>query len=258
MKMSKKIPIGGAPNTECGQEFWQIVCQWVWNLRLSLGHAMQGNEMRDIEWAPPKERPPLVLASENAPEEYGPWQWAGDAGRARGRLGAEAFLLQENGTLQCPAGASLWFSELRQENAFTQRAVYMASLDDCQPCPLREQCLGRGARGNRARRVSAVRRLLPPHSSLELQTGVRASTRWVDVAGRSLRRSWIAHWRRQHVEVLPLAEIPKSASPPPRSPRAIRSHRRWSWHDRLARNAWWGPPQVRVSVAGVPSFLAVS
>src|SRR5947209_6172487 len=64
--------------TECGQELWQIVCQWVWNLRLSLGHALQGNEMRDIEWASPKERPALVLASENAPQEYGPWQRAGD------------------------------------------------------------------------------------------------------------------------------------------------------------------------------------
>jgi hypothetical protein len=207
-------------HTACGQELWQIVCQWVWNLRLSLGHAMQSHEMRDIEWAPPKERPPLLVASEKAPQEYGPWQWAGDAGRARGRLGADAFRLQENGTLQCPAGAILCFSELRQENAFTQRAIYMASLEDCQQCTLREQCLGRGARGNRARRVSAVRRLLPAHSSLEPQMGVLAATRWVDVAGRSLRRTWIAHWRRQYVEVLPLAEIPKSVSPP-RSPRSV-------------------------------------
>src|SRR5215831_16165290 len=28
--------------TECGQEFWQIACQWVWNLRLCLGQRMQG------------------------------------------------------------------------------------------------------------------------------------------------------------------------------------------------------------------------
>ena len=139
-----------------------------------------------------------------------------------------------------------------------ERTVYMASLDDCQECLLREQCLGRGARGNRARRGRRVRRLLPPHSSLEPQMGVLAATRWVDVAGRSLRRTWIVHWRRQYVEVLPLAEIPKSVSPPSRSPRAIRSHRSLRWHDRLARNAWWGPPQVRVSVAGVPAFLARS
>src|SRR5258708_23264847 len=30
---------------------------------------------------------------------------------------------RENGRLRCPAGASLWLSEVRQENAFTQRAV---------------------------------------------------------------------------------------------------------------------------------------
>jgi hypothetical protein len=42
--------------TECGQELWQIACQWVWNLRLSLGHAMQGGELRDIEWAPPNRK----------------------------------------------------------------------------------------------------------------------------------------------------------------------------------------------------------
>ncbi len=244
--------------TEYGQELWQIACQWVWNLRLSLGHAMQGNERREIEWAPLKERPPLLLASENTPEAYGPWQWAGDAGRGRGRLEAGAFTLQDNGTLRCPAGAILWLSQRRQENAFTQRAVYLASLDDCQGCSLREQCLGRGARGNRARRVSAVRRLVPTPSSLEPQTGVLEATRWRDVAGRALRRTWSTHWRRQHVEVTPLAEIPKGGSPPPRPPRAIRSHRRWSWHDRLAHNAWWGPPQMRVSIAGVPSFLVVS
>jgi hypothetical protein len=244
--------------TECGQELWQIACQWVWNLRLSLGQAMQGAELRTIEWAPPKERPPLCTVSEGTPEVYGPWQWAGDAGRARGRFEANTFTVQENGTLRCPAGSSLWLSELRQENAFTQRAVYAGFLDDCRQCQLREQCLGRGARGNRARRVSAVRRLLPTPSSLERPSGILPATRWVDVTGRSLRRTWTAHWRRQYVEVLPLAEIPKSVSPPPRPPRAVRSHHRCGWHDRLARNAWWGPPQLHITVAGVPAFLAIS
>jgi len=40
---------------------------------------------RAPSWAPPKERPPLCTISEGTPEAYGPWQWAGDAGRARGR-----------------------------------------------------------------------------------------------------------------------------------------------------------------------------
>jgi hypothetical protein len=90
---------------------------------------MQGGEVREIEWAPPKEAPPVLVAEENPPEEYGPWQWAEAFGRATGRFGAEAFVLQENGRLRCPAGASLWLSEVRQENAFT-KACRLPGLPD--------------------------------------------------------------------------------------------------------------------------------
>ncbi len=146
---------------------------------------------------------------------------------------------------------------MRQENAFTQRAVYLAYQTDCLPCALREQCLDPEAKGNRARRVSAVRRLLPTPASVERKPVKLGPIRWVDVAGRALRRTWIAHWRGQYVEVLALAEASKSGLPPPRPPRAVRSHHRWSWQDRLARNAWFGPPHLRVSVAGVPACLAI-
>jgi len=139
-----------------------------------------------------------------------------------------------------------------------ERAVYVASQTDCPHCELREQCLGRGAKGNRARRVSAVRRLLPTAAEVSRRSIVLGLIRWVDVAGRALRRTWINHWRSQYVEVLPLAEIPKHASSPPRPPRSVRSHHRWRWQDRLACNAWWGPPQLRLTIAGVPAFLAVS
>lgn len=207
-----------------------------------------------MEWSPAKERPPRLCSSEQPPETYGPWQLARDSGR--GQLSASAFTLHDEVSLRCPTGATLWLSEMQQENAFTQRAVFVAQLDDCRPCPLRERCQARGANGNRARRVSAVRRLLPAPSSVEPQTGILAATRWVDVAGRALRRKWIDHWRGQYVEVLPRASGKPPLSPPPRPPRAVRSHDRWSWSDRLARNAWFGPPHVRVIVAGVPAHLA--
>jgi hypothetical protein len=93
---------------------------------------MQGSEVREIEWAPQKEAPPVLLPVEDPIEEYGPWQWAAAFGRATGRFGADAFTLQEDGKLRCPAGASLWLSEVRQENAFTQRAVYLAYQTDCR------------------------------------------------------------------------------------------------------------------------------
>jgi hypothetical protein len=63
-------------------------------------------------------------------------------------------------------------------------------------------------------------------------------------------------FRRQSVEILPLVQTQQEAKPPARPPRAVRSHHRWSWQDRLACNAWFGPPQLRVTVAGVPAFLA--
>lgn len=242
----------------CGQELWQIVCHWVWNLRLALGHALQGGEQREIEWAPPKEATLVFLVSEPQPEEYGPWRKAAEKGRATGRFGAKAFVLQENGTLRCPAGASLWLSEVRQETPFTQRAVYLAYQTDCQPCSYREQCLGPEAKGHRARRVSAVRRLLSGPSVATRTPVVVGSMRWVDVAGRTLRRSWTTHWRRQYVEVLPLEEGKRRMTPPARAPRSVRSHHRWSWQDRLAQNAWWGPPHLRVTVAGVPAALTSS
>ena len=244
--------------TEGGQDLWQIACQWVWNLRLSLGHRLQGRELREIEWAPARPSPPVFLAEEDPVAEYGPWRWAAAFGRATGRLGGTAFILQENGMLRCPAGASLWLSEMQQENAFTQRAVYLAYQTDCQPCPLRDQCLGTGAKGNRARRVSAVRHLLPPPSRMvEPSPILLGPMRWVDVAGRALRRTWIAHWRRQLVEVQALVDVPPCKAPPPRPPRSIRSHHRWSWGDRLARNAWWGPPHLRITISGVPDDLAI-
>jgi hypothetical protein len=245
-------------STECGQELWQIACQWVWNLRLSLGQSMQGVRLREIEWAPAKEAPTVLVAEDPPPQEYGPWQLAAAFGRATGRFGAEDFVLQEDGKLRCPAGASLWLSEVRQENEFTQRAVYLAYQTDCQRCALREQCLASGAKGDRARRVSAVRRLLPPPASVpvERKPVLLGPIRWIDVAGRALRRTWTTHWRRQYVELLPLPDTPPSLSPPLRPPRAVRSHHRWSWQDRLAYNAWSGPPHQRITVAGVPTFLA--
>src|SRR5260370_12081350 len=200
---------------------------------------MQGDKTRELEWAPVKAAPPVLVPEESSPQEYGPWQQAVAFGRAAGRFGADTFVLQEDGTLRCPAGATVWLSEVLQENAFTQRAVYVGSQMDCPHCTLREQCLGRNAKGNRARRISAVRRLLPSPASVKRNPHLLQAMRWVDVAGRALRRTWTAHWRRQYVEVLPLAHGQLEANPPPCPPRDLRSHFRCSWHEQLARNAWW-------------------
>src|SRR5262249_52790692 len=124
--------------TACGQEFWQIVWQWVWNLRLAFSVGCAQAPLREMEWAPPHLPTGGVQAmAEPAPGEepaYGPLAWA----RARGgRLGAEAFALQDDGTLRCPQGVELWQTEIRQENAFTQRLIFVARDADCAACPQR-------------------------------------------------------------------------------------------------------------------------
>jgi hypothetical protein len=234
--------------TPCGQEFWQIIWQWVWNLRLAFSAGWSNPPLRQMEWAPAQTSPVQRLA-EPAPDdepEYGPLAWARAYG---GRLGAEAFALQDDGMLRCPQGKHLWLSETRQVNAFTQRLVFVAKDADCASCSLRAACLGRTARGNRGRRVSAVRhRRIGGIVTHPRPVADQAAMRWNDVAGRHLRRSWMAHWQKQTVTV---AALPARLAPPAQPPRAARAHRRLSWLERLGRNARGPLPVTSIHVSGV-------
>ena len=205
-----------------------------------------------MEWAPSHTGSALSLAEPAPGDEpaYGPLQWA----RARaGRLGAESFVPQADGTLRCPHGVALWQSETRHENAFTQRLVFVARDADCAPCPLHAACLGRSASSTRGRRVSAVRYRRITEVVLHPRVSVaEAAIQWHDVAGRTRRRSWMAHWRQQTVT---LAALLASLSPPARPPRAARAHRRLSWSERRGRNAR-GPLLVAsIQVTGVGQHI---
>ena len=140
--MWKEMPIAGARTRRVVRNSGKLRASGCGTCVTRPGKKMQGDELRAIEWAPPKEATLLLPIPEPAPEEYGPWQLAGDVGRARGQIGGSAFMWQEDGKLRCPAGASLWLSEVRQENAFTQRAVYLAYQTDCQPCARLRAMLG--------------------------------------------------------------------------------------------------------------------
>lgn len=63
--------------TTCGQEFWQILSQWIWNLRLELGHRLHPAAMSTTQFAkteavshtpPPSEDPPP-----ESRREHGSW-----------------------------------------------------------------------------------------------------------------------------------------------------------------------------------------
>ena len=49
-------------HTAWGQEFWLILAQWIWNLRLELGHALHPTPMRTTEFAPAQASGPAEAA----------------------------------------------------------------------------------------------------------------------------------------------------------------------------------------------------
>ena len=48
-------------HTPCGQEFCQILAQWVWNLRLELGQTLSSSKLRTTEFATAMGAPPPSL-----------------------------------------------------------------------------------------------------------------------------------------------------------------------------------------------------
>jgi hypothetical protein len=85
-------------HTACGQEVWGIVSQWVWNLRLELGHQLEPTPPRTTEFAPAQaeaneQRP--VTCGYGKPTVAAPWK--------AGRFSGQDFALQPDGTLRCPA-----------------------------------------------------------------------------------------------------------------------------------------------------------
>ncbi len=222
----------------CGQEAWQIISQWVWNLRLELGHQLHPDPVRTTEFAPA-----LPPAREEAADLPSPSQGYGPAAVAlpwkQGRFSGRDFALQPDGTLRCPAGQSLVAQERRTEADGSLRIVYAASIRSCRPCLLREQCQWHGKAATKPRRVSV---LLPP-----LVVG-SAPLLWRDWSRRHHRRACKQLLRKPQVEVQ--MESGSSASPalsPAPLSRAQRAHYRLSFQERLARNAR-APTASRVTI----------
>ncbi len=141
-----------------GQEFWQTLAQWIWTLRLELGHALHPTPMRTTEFAPAQEGESVqsvVSAQEEStqPVVSGSPQWARPS-YTKGFAGAD-FRLLPDGPLRCPADRPLSAQERRLERTGSLRVLYAARIGHCRSCPLREQCQ-ESATTIKARRVSAV------------------------------------------------------------------------------------------------------
>jgi hypothetical protein len=229
-----------------GQEGWQIVSQWVWNLRLELGHLLEPTPLRTTEFAPP-----VPEAKEQQPPSSGYGKPSVAASWKAGRFSGQDFALQSDGTLRCPANQSLVAHERRREADGSLRVVYAASIRSCRPCPLRDQCQWNGSTTAKPRQVSV---LLHP-----LVVG-SAPLLWCDWSRREHRRACMQLVRHQRIEV----SLPPPAAASPRKAevilsRAQRAHSRLSWAERFARNARVPTAnQVTIRLFGVPEGFATS
>jgi hypothetical protein len=226
-----------------GQECWQLVAQWVWNLRLELGHQLQPDPIRTTEFAPA-----LSETNEQQPSTCGYGKPLVAVAFKAGRFSGLDFTFQPDGTLRCPADQQLVAHERRREADGNLRVVYGASIRSCRPCPLRGQCQWNGRDTAKPRQVSV---LLHP-----VVVG-SAPVLWRDWSRRKQRRACIQLLRHQQVMVQVEAQQATLAIRFTPLSRAERAHVRLSWEKRLARNAH--PPgkgQVTIKLCGVPDQFA--
>jgi hypothetical protein len=260
-------------HTPCGQEFWQILSQWIWNLRLEFGQHVSATPMRltamaysqvddsPQECEPAQEREPPHAGQSVS---YGPPKFARQS-FTKGFAGAD-FTLQADGTLRCPADRPLYPQERRQERDGSVRVLYAARIAHCRACPLRPQCQESGTT-IKPRRVSAVFWPLvspapPPNEPRPSKPESSRHVLWGDWERCQIRRRWF-HLLRTQAVLLAFGSVhhvmAEEMPPQDVQTRAQRAHWRLSWSQRLTRNARppTAPP-LEVTIHGLPVQFAQS
>jgi hypothetical protein len=239
-----------------------VISQWMWNVRLELGHRLHPTAMRLTEFAQATPASPaLPVSPPQAEISYGPPQWAKPA--SMGGFPAQVFTPQPDGSLLCPAGHPLYAHERRPARGGSLRVVYAGRVGPCRDCSLRDACLGYGAATKKPRRVSAILWpllrptppppiLAPPPASLPLL--------WGDWSRCQTRREWMKLLRTQTVTITvhPVLDLPAPKVSHPIT-RPQRAHWRMSWEQRLARNACSpNAPLGEIHLFGIPTAFATS
>ncbi len=267
-------------HTACGQECWQILSQWIWNLRLEFGQQLSPTAMRMTEFAPAQAEKPAQAEEPTQTEEpaqavksadpvsYGPPQWARLS--YTGGFAGSAFAVQPDGTLRCPADRPLYPQERRPERDGSLRILYAARIGHCRPCPLRALCQENGTATKKPRRVSAVIfpvssspavSVEPPSTPTEpLASPPPCPVLWGDWERSQIRRRWLHVLRTQSV-VLPPGALQHQKQEDVKKQelltRAQRAHWRLSWDERLVRNARASPAlPLEVTIHGLPATFA--
>ncbi len=260
----EQYPDRWCSHTTCGQEVWQVISQWMWNLRLELGHCLHLTALRTTEFAPAQVEPLSQPAPDKpAPVIYGPPQWTRAA--QMGGFAGDVFTPQPDGTLRCPAGRPLYAQERQPERDGSVRVLSAARVGHCRACLPRERCQGHSAETSKLRRVSAV--LWPiegplPPSPAGAPPALPAShpILWGDWSRCQTRREWM-HLLRTQAVTLTFAPPAALAAPTASGQftRRQRAHWRMSWEQRPARNACSSlVPLVEFHLFGIPTAFATS
>jgi hypothetical protein len=110
-------------HSPAGQQAWQIVSQWIWNVRLELGHQLEPTEVRTTEFAlavpEAKEQQPASRGY-GKPSVAAPWK--------AGRFSGQNFVLQSDGTVRCPANQFAQLSRLHPCPVHSARIIVSTDL----------------------------------------------------------------------------------------------------------------------------------
>ena len=237
-----------------GQECWQVVSQWIWNLRLELGHLLEPTPTRTTEFAPAlsaqSEQAAIGPPSSTPASGYGPpiaaTSWK------TGRFTGATFPLQPDGTLLCPAGKPLHSQERQRSGRWQSASGVCGQHSPLPPVPAARAVSMEWQRDREASPGECTA------ASAPARFGTVAASR--DWSRRAHRRACMQLVRHQHIEVSlspPVAALPGTVDVI--LSRAQRAHSRLSWQERLARNARpESAGRVTIRLFGIPEGFAIS
>lgn len=176
-----------------GQDLFQLLCQWVWNRRVTLGHARLGDvAVRRTDWtvrvvaqAPtpivslPTGLAPAASPRTDAAEPTG--EPAADAPPVTApaavvggvtRFGPEHFVRAADGVVRCPAGVVMRRVELRVRRRGVRERL-RAPAADCRACAQRRACRGADAPFMDGRIVDLPRHSTAPAAAAAAASAVR-------------------------------------------------------------------------------------
>src|SRR5215469_14244406 len=142
--MWKKIPIAGAPTPIAARNCGKLRANGCGTCVSHLEKRCRERNYASSNGHYPKTRHSFGRFQNPHQTSMAPGNWLETEAEPVVKLPGRRLCGKRTGSCAVLPGLTSTSREVRQENSFTQRAVYLAYSTDCQPCALREQCLAKG------------------------------------------------------------------------------------------------------------------